>query len=648
MPTSERVLDPVPLAAPARRPSRSGWLDAPDNPRALTLSEPSRDDSEMQALRLALSRFALSTTIGELGAMATDIARSVTGGLRTELYLCDDDNTVRQRAESARGIAGPVDGPPIEASAWPDGLLQRLGHGRVLCVPVDEASTENPVSECLALALPTEDRGTGQRAVFDHYAALGARHVVMAALVYQERMIGFIVCLCRGRRPIANRFVQMLETLAGMASLQLSALRHRDVLERDRRARASLVGLMAQLQTMRPSPETLRKLGGDLMEMVQAHGVAHVEDGAVAALGATPSASDLRHLVGDLYKDLLDGPVTRSQVGLAWCGQDPGGLTQPDEDADGQGDGDRQANGHLGVLAVWIQPGTVLLWFRLPKPGLGTPEPWRDIDTDCARRIAQLWDTLTAHDRLNRTQERLRDETARLTQSNNELERFAYIASHDLREPLRMVTSYCRLLEKRYAEDLDSDARDIIAFAVEGAQRMDRLVSGLVLYSRVMTHGASFQSVDLGTVLSRVLRDMSVRIAEAKATISEGPLPSVLADKDQMALMLHHLLANALTYVAPGERPKITISGQAYPTHVDVFVDDEGIGIQPDFSERIFDLFQRLHTRECYPGSGLGLAICRRIAQRHGGSIHVCPKAQGTRFVVRLPTSPAMLDQNHR
>jgi PAS domain S-box-containing protein len=222
-------------------------------------------------------------------------------------------------------------------------------------------------------------------------------------------------------------------------------------------------------------------------------------------------------------------------------------------------------------------------------------------------------------DARKRTEEELR-------RSNEELERFAYVASHDLQEPLRMVGSYVQLLAKRYKGKLDSDADDFIEFAVQGAKRMQRLIEDLLAYSRVGTRGGALASLKLA-------------IDEAGATITHDPLPTVRADPGQLEHLFTNLIANAVKFRG-SEPPKIHVGVRRDGDRWVFSVQDNGIGIDPKYFDRIFVIFQRLHERERYPGTGVGLAICKKIVERHGGRMWVESQPdQGATFFFTLRAS---------
>lgn len=229
-----------------------------------------------------------------------------------------------------------------------------------------------------------------------------------------------------------------------------------------------------------------------------------------------------------------------------------------------------------------------------------------------------------AHDITERkkSEERLRRVADELMRSNKELEQFAYVSSHDLQEPLRMVSSYVQLLSRRYKGKLDSDADEFIGFAVEGVNRMKVLINDLLAFSRVGTRGNEFAPVALEEALEQVLRNLEITIEDNQAVITRDPLPQVLADDGQMVQLFQNLVGNAIKFHSEAP-PKVHVGVRREDDHWLLFVRDNGIGIDPEFSERVFVIFQRLHSREEYQGTGIGLAICRKIVERHGGRIWV-------------------------
>jgi light-regulated signal transduction histidine kinase (bacteriophytochrome) len=234
-------------------------------------------------------------------------------------------------------------------------------------------------------------------------------------------------------------------------------------------------------------------------------------------------------------------------------------------------------------------------------------------------------------------EEQLRLTSSELTRSNTDLQQFAYIASHDLFEPLRMVISFLQLLKEHSSEKLDKEAHEFIGFAMDGARRMQALITDLLAYSRVDTRTQTFEPTDCETVLEGALGNLKIAIEEGGAIITHQPLPTVLGDIVQLIQLFQNLIGNAIKFHS------------AVPPHIDIGVTqkdgewefsfrDNGIGIDPRHFNRIFEIFQRLHTRQEYAGTGIGLAICKRIVERHGGRMWVQSiVGEGSTFLFTLP-----------
>jgi len=234
-------------------------------------------------------------------------------------------------------------------------------------------------------------------------------------------------------------------------------------------------------------------------------------------------------------------------------------------------------------------------------------------------------------------EEALAQQARELARSNDELEQFAYVASHDLKEPLRMVSSYLQLLERRYYNKLDGDANEFIGYAVEGANRMHALIQDLLLYSRVGTRDVSIEPTDCVEVLQATLANLEIALDENNAQVTYDDLPTVMADKVQLLQLFQNLIGNAIKF--HGDDPlRVHVGATNADGTWTFFVRDNGIGIESQFAERIFLIFQRLHTRDKYNGTGIGLAVCKKVVERHGGRIWVESElGQGSTFFFTIP-----------
>jgi signal transduction histidine kinase len=234
-------------------------------------------------------------------------------------------------------------------------------------------------------------------------------------------------------------------------------------------------------------------------------------------------------------------------------------------------------------------------------------------------------------------EEVLAKNTAELARSNAELEQLAYVASHDLQEPLRMIISYLQLLERRYKGQIDADATDFIEYAVDGAKRMQRLIDDLLAYSHIGSEAKPLQPTSSKQLVDDAMRSLRVSIEESGAELTFGSLPTVMGDAAQLTQLFQNLISNAIKFRRCSP-PHIHIDAQQAGAFWCFSVKDDGIGIAPEYYERIFLMFQRLHGRSAYPGTGIGLALCKRIVEQHGGRVWVeSVPGEGSVFKFTLP-----------
>ena len=279
-----------------------------------------------------------------------------------------------------------------------------------------------------------------------------------------------------------------------------------------------------------------------------------------------------------------------------------------------------------------------------------------DLSRAFDRMVDRLKSVMARRDELDRevtqrerAEHSLREALSDLKRSNQELEQFAYSASHDLQEPLRKVVAFGSLLSNEHGDRLEDEGRQYIEIMLKATRRMQDLINDLLTYSRVTTRGKAFVTVDMNEVVRGVLSDLETRIAETDATVDVGDLPEIEADPTQMRQLMQNLIGNALKFHRPGEQPHVKVRAVAAGAEGErpaapsapqcrIEVEDDGIGFEEKYTDRIFAVFQRLHQRQEYGGSGIGLSVCRRIVERHGGTITTRSRAgEGATFIVSLP-----------
>jgi light-regulated signal transduction histidine kinase (bacteriophytochrome) len=237
-----------------------------------------------------------------------------------------------------------------------------------------------------------------------------------------------------------------------------------------------------------------------------------------------------------------------------------------------------------------------------------------------------------------------REQSEALRRSNADLEQFAYVASHDLQEPLRTIASYAALLKRRYEGKLDADADDFIGFMMAGVHRMQALIEDLLLYARAARQAPPTEPIDANVALDRALVNLQGAIQSKQAIVTHERLPEVIASTVQLSQVFQNLIANGLKFCGE-HRPEVHVTAQAQDGHWRFSVRDNGIGIDPQYKDRLFQLFQRLHTQDEYPGTGIGLALCRKIVERHGGRIWLESEPQKGSTVYFTMPAPAQKDQ---
>ncbi|PSK64772.1 Phytochrome-like protein cph1 [Micromonospora sp. MH33] len=282
--------------------------------------------------------------------------------------------------------------------------------------------------------------------------------------------------------------------------------------------------------------------------------------------------------------------------------------------------------------------------YRHRIEGSGPPE-FRmladDIDIMRQKIARELDEVREARERIEWVNSQLQKQAEELTRSNRDLEQFAYVASHDLQEPLRKVASFCQLLQRRYSGQLDERADQYIAFAVDGAQRMQRLINDLLAFSRIGRLTTGFTEVDLNKVMGDVAGQTEAARQYAHAELTWDRLPVIRGEEPLLTNLLANLVSNSIKFRRPDVPPRVHVSARLVDDEWEISCRDNGIGIEPEFADKIFVIFQRLHSKDAYPGTGIGLAIVKKIAEYHGGRVWVdTDTAEGTTIRFTLPALP--------
>lgn len=411
---------------------------------------------------------------------------------------------------------------------------------------------------------------------------------------------------------------------------------------------SSLIDFMAQDENF---VDGLTQHEPNLLDLADATGAAICFGRHWTTLGRTPSEEELNYLVQWLAKTVNDEVFYTDSLPLVYS------------------DAERFKDVASGLLAIPISKRSYVLWFR---PEVIQTVNWggdpnhayelRQTDQEvrlCPRKSFDLWKetvrlkslpwkavevkaTLELRKAIVNIVLRQAEELALLAQdlerSNAELKKFAYVASHDLQEPLNQVANYVQLLEMRYDQALDQDGKEFIGFAVEGVSLMQTLIDDVLAYSKVDLKGIDWELTEVETALSHALGNLRGRIAETGAVITCDTMPTIVADRTQLMQLFQNLLGNAIKFKQPDIPPQIHIGVQRQEDAWLFSVQDNGIGLDPQFRDRIFVIFQRLHTRDEYPGSGMGLAICKKIVECHRGQIWVESElGHGATFYFTIP-----------
>lgn len=617
--------------------------------------------------RASINQLQSSANLHEFCQIIVGEVRRVTGFDRVMLYKFDEDGHGEVVAEEKIDELAPYLGLHFPESDIPQTARQMFLSNWIRVIP-DAHATSVPL-------FPRENPQTGQpvdliqsilRSAYPchieylHHMGVGASLTI--SLMKDNKLWGLIACHHRTAKYIPYELRKACEFLGRVVFAEIATREE----EADYHYRMKLAQVQSLLfEQMARSSDFVTALTAtqpNLLDLAAAAGAAICFNGRWSTIGRTPSENDLDYLVQWLAKNVQEDVFYTDSLPLVYS------------------DAERFKDVASGLLAIPISKRSYVLWFR-PEViqtvswGGDPNNAYELIDDEagqaprlCPRKSFDLWKETVKLQSLPwqsvevkavlelrkaivnivlRQAEELAILAQDLARSNGELKKFAYVASHDLQEPLNQVANYVQLLEMRYNDALDADAKDFIDFAVEGVSLMQTLIDDVLVYSKVDLQGVEWALTPVDEPLQHALGNLRGRITETDTVIVADTLPTIVADSTQLMQLFQNLIGNAIKFRHPERQPQIHIGVERLDDEWQFSVEDNGIGIDPQFSERIFVIFQRLHTRDEYPGSGMGLAICKKIVECHRGRIWVEPAAdQGVIFKFTIPLGGRDRDAN--
>ncbi|MEA5515672.1 ATP-binding protein [Nodularia sp. UHCC 0506] len=582
--------------------------------------------------------------------------RKVTGFDRVMLYKFDDDGHGSVIAEEKLENMEPYLGLHYPESDIPKPARKLFVANSIRIIPDSHAQSvqiipaQNPVSDDRPVDLTNSILRSAATCHTEYLHNMGVGASLTISLIKDQKLWGLIACHHQVPKYVSYELRKACEFLGRVIFSEISAREETE----DYDYRMNLTYIQTKLVEYMSQEENfidgLVKNQPNLLDLTSAQGAAVCFGEECTVIGETPQPEDLNFLVQWLKNNVEDEVFYTDSLPQIYP------------------DAERLKKVASGLLAIPISQRNYVLWFRPEVIQTvnwgGDPNKAFEVShTDgnvrlCPRKSFELWkETVSLTSLPWRYVEikaalelrkaivnivlRQADELAQLAhdleRSNAELKKFAYVASHDLQEPLNQVANYVQLLEMRYEAQLDADAKEFITYAVEGVSLMQTLIDDVLVYSKVDTQAIAFQLTEVETPLERALSHLRQRITETGATITHDPLPTVMAGSTQLMQLFLNLIANAIKFRSH-EPPQIHIGAERLEDEWLFSVRDNGIGIDPQFSDRIFIIFQRLHTRDEYPGTGMGLAICKKIIECHRGRIWVESQlGEGSTFYFTIP-----------
>ncbi|OUL29025.1 cyanobacterial phytochrome A [Nostoc sp. T09] len=605
--------------------------------------------------RASINQLEKTTNLRDFCQIIVQEVRKVTGFDRVMLYKFDEDGHGSVIAEEKLDSMEPYLGLHYPESDIPKPARKLFASNFIRLIPdsysepVQIIPVNNPTSQ-RPIDLTNSILRTAAACHLEYLHNMGVGASLTISLIKDGKLWGLIACHHQTPKYVSYELRKACEFLGRVIFTEISAREETE----DYDYRMNLAYIQSVLMEYMSQEENfidgLVKHQPNLLDLTSAQGAAVCFGDNCTVIGETPKEEDLNFLVQWL-KNNVDEEVFYTDS-----------LPRIYPDAE------RFKNVASGLLAIPISKRNYVLWFRpeviqtvnwggnpneafevnqsqgnlrlVPRKSFElwketvrlTSLPWQFVEIKAALELRKAIINIVL---------RQADELAQLAQdlerSNAELKKFAYVASHDLQEPLNQVANYVQLLEMRYEEELDEDAKEFINFAVEGVSLMQTLIDDVLAYSKVDMQAIAFGLTEVEKPLNRSLSNLRGRIHETGAVITHDPLPTVMADSTQLMQLFQNLIANAIKFRSD-KPPQIHIGAERLEDEWLFSVRDNGIGLDPRFSERIFVIFQRLHTREEYPGTGMGLAICKKIIECHRGRIWVESQLdEGATFYFTIP-----------
>jgi chemotaxis family two-component system sensor kinase Cph1 len=605
--------------------------------------------------RASINQLETTSNLKEFCQIIVNEVRKVTGFDRVMLYKFDADGhgaviaeEKNENLESYLGLHYPEsDIPKVARKLFSSNWIRLIPDAK--SQPVQLFPTINPVSQNpLDLTFSILRSASPCHIEYLHNMGVGASLTI--SLIKDQKLWGLIACHHQTPKYVSYELRKACEFLGRVIFSELST--REETADYDYRMKLTYVQSML-IEYMSQADnfiEGLVKHKPNLLDLTSAQGAAVCFGNHCTVVGETPKQEDINFLLQWLQNNVSEEVFYTDSLALIY------------------GDAERFKNVASGLLAIPISKKNYVLWFRpeviqtvnwggnpnqafeanQTEAGLRlSPRKSFELWKETVRLKSLPWKTVEVKAALELRKAiinivlRQADELAQLAhdleRSNAELKKFAYVASHDLQEPLNQVANYVQLLEMRYQNQLDEDANEFITFAVEGVSLMQTLIDDVLAYSRVDMQGIEFELTEVEKPLNQALANLRTRISESGAVITHDPLPTVLADNTQLMQLFLNLIGNAIKFRSE-KAPEIHVGASRQEDGWLLSVRDNGIGIEPQFGDRIFVIFQRLHTRDEYPGTGMGLAICKKIVECHRGRIWVESElGQGATFYMTIP-----------